>query len=1125
MKQTTRLVALALLAGLLLAAVPPAQAQAAEVWVCPSGSCAGTPSFTTIQAAINEVSAGGTVHVAAGTYTGSLAIGKALTLEGAGASSCEVRGALDIGAAGVTVRGLKFAGPVGSGSGDGYIIRLSGANNAVLEDCTLASLSNYANSYGLLIANTTGAAGRRLTLSSISASGTAAAVLLDAGAHGNSFETLAINSITSITSSSGSAYGVRLAAAVQNNSFTGLTIAGLTAASGGQGFGISVNGGSGQLFSAIDVSTLQGYVVRAISLEGASSATVRGLRFDRTGSTASSNIEGVYAKAGGSGIVVEASEVANATRGVLVDGGSVTVRNCTFAGNTSGVLVRSGTTAVLRDNAIAGNATGIDNSAGGSVDATGNWWGSPTGPKTSNPGGTGDSFAGTVTFSPWLGDGTDTSPDRGFQPNPLRYGIATRLAFSTQPGNATVGQPLSPQPVVQAQDAAGNLGYNYQQAVTVSLATNPAGGTLTGTKVVTATHGTAAFTNLAIDKIGSGYTLSATALGLTAATSASFDVRALPPVLAGLSPDHATAGSGPLSLAVSGTGFAPEARVQWNGATRPTTYTAATALMAQVEAADLATPGTAAVTVLNPDGQTSNGLAFTIRPQPAEVWVDARWASLAAEADPDGDGPASHMGYDAFADVQAAMGAVARGGAVHIAPGAYAGGLVVDTDGLTIELNGATIGAGSPAFTVTADDVTIQNGVLDGTGDATGASAIVVAAGVARLWVHDCEIKNWPADGVHLSGAVDGLKIMDNTIHDNRGDGIELNGTPTGTVVVTGNSLRNNGGYGIHAVSGSLSAEYNEWGHIDGPAAGDGVSGAVDADPWLFAQLAAHVVADPSQVNEGEAVDVEVRASAANLSGAQFTLTYDPARLEVVGITTAGAGYFAGTLGAKVVRDDAAGLVRYSAALQAGEPPLNGQATLLSVRFRARAVSGVEATTAIDIEAGSVGLAAPGGVRILPLSVSGDSVTIVGTTAVSGVVRLQGRGDWSGARVDAGPGATYGDDPAAATTDAWGRYAFSATNDHYAIAVTMARYLGARTEVDVAGGSQTLAAVELLGGDVNDDGRVSMTDITAISGLLFGSAVDAATTAADINYDGWVDILDLALAAGNYDLSGSPWVL
>lgn len=1107
---------LVLVASLLLALAPPAvRAQASEVWVCPSGSCQGAPAFTTIQAGIDAVDPRGTVHVEAGSYTGSLAIGKALTLQGAGAALCEVRGALRIDAAGVAVHGFRL-----TGASDGYIVRLAGANNAVLEDNTLTGLRGTGDGYGLLVANTAGAACRRLTIGDINVAGVAAGILLDAGANQNTFEALTVDGIVSTGTS---AYGVRLNTALQGNTFTNLAISNVTAAAGAMVTGVSVAGGSGQLFNSIDIGRLQGHVARAVELVTASSTTVRGLRFDGSGTVATGNTEGVYIKSG-SGIAVEAAEIDHTTRGIVVDGGSASVSNCSLLGNDRGVLLRSNGTAVLRDNAIVGNTYGIESGVGSAADATGNWWGSPTGPKISaNPGGLGDPFTGGVTFGPWLGDGTDTSADRGFQPNPTRYAIPTRLAFSTQPGRAAAGQPLAPQPVVQAQDEAGNLGYNCQQAVTLSIGTNPAGGTPSGSTTVTTTNGTAAFGGLSIDKIGSGYTLVAKSANLAMATSAPFDITGAAPVLTSIEPGHATAGSGALSLTVRGTGLAPDARVNWNGAPRSTASGSPGQLVAQLEAGDLAAAGTAAVTVLNPDGQESNALAFTIRPVPALVWVDAAWAGLPADSDPDGDGPARHLGYDAFADVQAAMDAVAGGGSIHVAAGTYAGGLTVSTAGLTIDLNGAVVGAGSPAFTVTADDVTIDDGVLDGTGDTTGASAIVVGAGVSRLWVHGCEIRNWPADGIHLNGVVTGLKIMDNDIHDNGGDGIEVNGTPAGTVLVAGNSFRNNGGYGINAVSGSLCAEYNAWGHIEGAAAGDGTSGAVDADPWLFGRLAVHVAAEPAQVHEGETVDVVVRAGAASLYGAQLTLAYDPARLEVVSVTAEGEGYFAGTLGAEVSRDDAAGTVRYSATRQAGEAALNGEAQLLGVRFRARAIDGAQATTGIAIDPTSVRLAAPGGVGIRPDSLAGDSLTILGATAVSGVVRLQGRGDWSGAQVDALPGATFGTDPAAVTTDAWGRYAFLATDDRYIVIVAMARYLSARAEVEVGGGSTTLSTVELLGGDADGDGRVGINDITSISGLLFGAKVDAAATPADINADGWVDILDLALAAGNYGLNSSTW--
>ena len=53
----------------------------------------------------------------------------------------------------------------------------------------------------------------------------------------------------------------------------------------------------------------------------------------------------------------------------------------------------------------------------------------------------------------------------------------------------------------------------------MAIGTNPGGGTLSGTTTVAAVAGVATFSNLSIDKVGNGYTLTASAAGLTGATS------------------------------------------------------------------------------------------------------------------------------------------------------------------------------------------------------------------------------------------------------------------------------------------------------------------------------------------------------------------------------------------------------------------------------------------------------------------------------------------------------------------------------------------------------------------------------------------------------------------------------
>jgi 23S rRNA pseudouridine955/2504/2580 synthase len=58
----------------------------------------------------------------------------------------------------------------------------------------------------------------------------------------------------------------------------------------------------------------------------------------------------------------------------------------------------------------------------------------------------------------------------------------------------------------------------------VAIGTNPAAGTLSGTKTVSSVSGVATFSTLSIDKAGTGYTLSATSGTLTGATSNAFNV-------------------------------------------------------------------------------------------------------------------------------------------------------------------------------------------------------------------------------------------------------------------------------------------------------------------------------------------------------------------------------------------------------------------------------------------------------------------------------------------------------------------------------------------------------------------------------------------------------------------------
>jgi hypothetical protein len=102
-----------------------------------------------------------------------------------------------------------------------------------------------------------------------------------------------------------------------------------------------------------------------------------------------------------------------------------------------------------------------------------------------------------------------------------------------------------------------------------------------------------------------------------AATSPTVTVTAAPnavPVLTSLSPTIAVAGTTALTLTVNGTGFASSSVVRWNGANRATTFVSSTQLRAAITAADLASAGTAQISVFSPSpgGGTSNPLTFTV---------------------------------------------------------------------------------------------------------------------------------------------------------------------------------------------------------------------------------------------------------------------------------------------------------------------------------------------------------------------------------------------------------------------------------------------------------------------------------------------------------------------------------
>lgn len=154
----------------------------------------------------------------------------------------------------------------------------------------------------------------------------------------------------------------------------------------------------------------------------------------------------------------------------------------------------------------------------------------PTAPVPTGSGGVAALTSWTLGTTAGPNQLTATIPGTGIMGNPATFtatgvvGGANKLVFVVQPASVAVGAPIAPAVKVQVQDAAGNPVPGAANRITVQLGSNPSGASLSGTTSVNAVGGTATFSDLSVNKPGTGYTLAALASGLVSAESAPFDV-------------------------------------------------------------------------------------------------------------------------------------------------------------------------------------------------------------------------------------------------------------------------------------------------------------------------------------------------------------------------------------------------------------------------------------------------------------------------------------------------------------------------------------------------------------------------------------------------------------------------
>jgi hypothetical protein len=104
------------------------------------------------------------------------------------------------------------------------------------------------------------------------------------------------------------------------------------------------------------------------------------------------------------------------------------------------------------------------------------------------------------------------------------FTTAAKLAFIMQPSNTAANKSIAPAVQVAIEDANGSIVAGATNPIVIAIGTNPGPGTLVGTPTGNPANGIATFSNLMIGTVANGYTLTATAAGLTTAISTTFNI-------------------------------------------------------------------------------------------------------------------------------------------------------------------------------------------------------------------------------------------------------------------------------------------------------------------------------------------------------------------------------------------------------------------------------------------------------------------------------------------------------------------------------------------------------------------------------------------------------------------------
>lgn len=292
------------------------------------------------------------------------------------------------------------------------------------------------------------------------------------------------------------------------------------------------------------------------------------------------------------------------------------------------------------------------------------------------------------------------------------------------------------------------------------------------------------------------------------------------------------------------------------------------------------------------------------------------------------------------------------------------------------------------------------------------------------------------------------------------------------------------------------------------------------------AQLTFNQLAGAMSVGGTKIVTIDLN-SVSNLYGYQFKVNYDATKVSAVGAFV--NSFFDTTSNTFIPplwnASCAAGVCQFSVSKVAPGTASSGSGTLAQITFTGL-VPGDSTITFTEDSLSEVG-AVP-----ITHGITTGFLTVFGSATVNGTVQMQGRTF----PTDAGSVTVYDQQGYAPPTTV----AFSTVDGTFSATVPL--YLGSTTfDVEAShslylthrltgivltdGGTYPAGTTTLKGGDADNSGKISVTDLTCI-GANFGGAgaLCGATGNSDITNNGVVNIFDLVLAGGNYDLaSPRPW--